>query len=54
MDKKKIIWAGLAAVLIIAFAVAFRYSKPDVNGIYFDRWTGRTCTTFTDQCFEKK
>ncbi len=54
MSKKKMIWAGLAAAVLIALTVAFRYSTPDVNGIYFDRWTGRTCTTFTDQCFKKK
>ena len=54
MGKKKMIWAGLAAVLLIALAVAFRYSTPDEKGIYFDRWTGRTCITFTDQCFRGK
>ena len=54
MSKKKMIWAGLAAILLIALAVSFRYSKPDVNGIYFDRWTGRTCTILTEQCFAKK
>ena len=54
MSKKNMILAAITILLLATIATVYRYSEPDQGGIYIDRWTGRTCTVFTDQCFKGK